>query len=358
MKFKKNQPIQEIIQFSGPLISDTLGDLDMTVSHFSTIEMPLEGSFAFINNPRLIPLAETSSATCLLAPDSYKSRIEEMSSNKTWLFSPNVNLAARNIKNEFVFSTPYRADIKEIHATAVIDPSVEMALGVVVGPYAVIGKNVKIGEGTYIGAGAVIEENVIIKGNTTIHPQAYIGHSCEVGHHCEIMPSAVVGSEGYGYSHDHHGNHYRIPHTGKVILHDDVHIGAGAAIDRGTIEDTVVGEGTKIDNQVHLAHNTKVGRNGLITAQVVTAGSSTIGDNFVAGGKTAIAGHIKVTDNVNVAGYSAISNNVTEPGQYGGYPLLPLKKHLKVRASSVHLPELRKQMNRVLRKLFPEDFEN
>jgi UDP-3-O-[3-hydroxymyristoyl] glucosamine N-acyltransferase len=201
-----------------------------------------------------------------------------------------------------------------------------------------------------------VENNAKIGKEATLHPHVYIGHSCEIGSFCEIMPQAVIGSEGFGYAHDEKGNHFRIPHTGKVVLEDDVHIGAGTAIDRGTIEDSVIGRGTKIDNQVHLAHNTVVGKNGLITAQCVTAGSSQIGDNFICGGKTAITGHIKVTDNVNVAGFSAISNNVKEGGQYGGYPLVPLKQHLKIKASSVHLPELRKQMNRVLRKLFPEDY--
>lgn len=356
MDFRKRQPIQEIIDFAGPLIIDSYGDLNLQVSRFDSIETASPGSFVFINDPRLIPKAEVSEAVCLLAPDSFKPRVDEMSSAKTWLFSPNVGLAARNIKNHFVFRTPFRSSFMNIHPTAVVDPTAEIATGVTIGPHAVIGPGVKIGTNSFVGANAVIEENVTIKNQVTIHPLAYIGHSCEVGNNCEIKPQAVVGSEGFGYEHDHLGNHYRIPHTGRVILEDDVHIGAGAAIDRGTIQDSRIGRGTKIDNQVHLAHNSVIGKNGLITAHVVLAGSTTIGDNFVIGGNSAIAGHITVADNVSVAGFSAISNSVKEGGQYGGYPLVPLKRHLKIKASSVHLPELRKHMNRVLKKLFPEDF--
>ena len=130
-----------------------------------------------------------------------------------------------------------------------------------------------------------------IKSHVTIHAHVYVGHSCVIGHNCEIMPQAVIGSEGFGYAHDHLGNHYRVPHTGRVVLADDVHIGALSTIDRGTINDSTIGQGTKIDNHVHLAHNSIVGKNGLITAHVVMAGSSTLGDNFMVGGNSAIAGH-------------------------------------------------------------------
>lgn len=357
MRLEKEITAEQVLAAGGPLLTDSLGDLDQKLTQFATPESAEPGSLGFVNGPKHLAAIEDSSLSCVIAPVKMKEQIQALNSKKTWLFSPNVDLAAREIKKNFFFPTPYKADFSGIHPTAIVDSSANLALDVVVGPHAVIGKNVVIGSGSFVGANAIVEENAKIGEQVTIHPLAYIGHSTEIGNACEILPQAVVGSEGYGYAHDHLGNHYRIPHTGKVILEDDVHVGAGTAIDRGTIEDTRIGKGTKIDNQVHLAHNTVIGKNGLITAQVVTAGSTTIGDNFICGGKTAITGHIKISDNVNVAGFSGISNNVKEPGQYGGYPLLPLKQHLKVKASSVHLPELRKQMNRVLRKLFPEEFQ-
>ncbi len=358
MKMSKSYPIKEIVAAAGPLVTGSLGDLEKTVDHFANIKTATPTSLGFVNSPRSLVQAEDSPMACLLAPDKLKGKVEELGSQKTWLFSPNVELAACEVKKALVFPTPYRAEIQGIHETAIVDETAQLGIGVTVGPYAIIGKNVKLGEGTFIGAHTVIEENSDIKSHVTIHPLVYIGHSTVVGHACEIMPQATIASEGYGYAHDHHGNHYRIPHTGRVVLADDVHIGAGTAIDRGTIEDTYVGQGTKIDNQVHLAHNTVVGKNGLITAQTVTAGSSTIGDNFMCGGKTAITGHINVTDNVRVAGFSAITKDVTKGGQYGGHPLLPLQESLRVKASTTHLPELRKQMSRVLKKLFPEDFNS
>ncbi len=358
MDLAKKWSAKELKEMGGALLPESLGPLDVMVDNFSSFSSGNSTSFGFINSPKTLAAAEDSALACIIAPLKLKDKIESLNSKKTWLLSPNVDLAAREVKKAVVFPTPYRAAFSGIHPTAVIDPTVEIGLGVTIGPHVVIAKNVKIGEGCFIGANAVIEENVTIKSQTTIHPLAYIGHSCEIGHNCEIMPQACIGSEGYGYAHDQRGNHYRIPHTGRVILEDDVHVGASSAIDRGTIEDSHIGQGTKIDNHVHLAHNTVIGKNGLITAHVVVAGSSTIGDNFMVGGNSAINGHIKITDNVSVAGFSGIANDVREPGQYGGYPLVPLKKHLKAKASLVHLPEFRKQMNRVLRKLFPEDFES
>jgi UDP-3-O-[3-hydroxymyristoyl] glucosamine N-acyltransferase len=356
MDMARNIKVSEILQTFEALFSGSLGDLKQEVNHFATTSTARVGSLGFVNSVRSLKDAEASALTCVIAPSPLQESVSALKSDKTWLFSPNVDLAACEVKKCFVFPTPYRPPMTGVHPTAVVDPTAELGLGVCVGPHAVIGRQVRIGEATSIGASAVIEENCHIKSHVTIHPLAYLGHSTEVGHYCEIMPQAIVGSEGFGYAHNAKGEHFRIPHTGRVILEDHVHVGAGTAIDRGTIEDTRVGAGTKLDNQVHLAHNTQIGKNGLITAKLVTAGSSKIGDNFVCGGMTAVAGHIEVTDNVNVAGLSAIANDVKEPGQYGGYPLVPLKHHLKVRASTVHLPEFRKQLNRVLRKLFPEDF--
>lgn len=356
MDFQKRTSAQELKDLFSALINDSYGDLNTVIYDFSTFNDAQENSLVFVTNEKKWNQALDCKAKTLLVPFKLKEQAEAGNFGKCFLFSKNPELAAREIKKNLVFSTPYKAPWKSIHPTAIIAESTQLAKDVVVGPYAVIGENCKIGEGSFIGSHAVIEENVIIGNNTTIHPHAYIGHSCEIGNNCEIKPQAIIGSEGFGYAHDHLGNHYRIPHTGKVILHDDVHIGAASAIDRGTLDPTIIGKGTKVDNQCHLAHNTVVGKNGLITAQIVTAGSSTIGDNFVAGGKSVITGHIKITDNVQLAGLTAVANNIDKPGQYGGYPVQPLRDFLKTKASTVHLPELRKQMNRVLRKLFPEEF--
>ena len=355
MKFNRVLKVQELLDFCGPLISETLGSLSGELVTFDTPHSKTEKSFAFINKKKWLKIAEFSNNQCILAPLSLKEEVKNLNSKKTWLFSKNVDLTARKIKKEFVFDTPYRASWKGCHPTALIDKTVQLAKGVTLGPYAVIGENCSIGSGTYVGSHVVIEKNCKIGENVTLHPLCYIGHSCQIGDSCEIMPQAVIGSEGYGYVQDNQGNHHRIPHTGSVTLEKEVHIGAGSVIDRGTLKDSVIGRGTKIDNQCHLGHNIAVGKKGLIAAHAGFAGSVTIGDYFVCGGKVVINSGIKITDNVHLAALAAVSKDIKEPGQYGGYPLEPLSNFLKTKASSVHVPGLRKQMEKILKKLFPEE---
>ncbi|MCB0377756.1 MAG: UDP-3-O-(3-hydroxymyristoyl)glucosamine N-acyltransferase [Bdellovibrionales bacterium] len=339
----------------GALLDDQSGNLDLEVTHFSTAELAQAGAFTFINDAKKWPLLEQSHCTCVLAPSALKEKVEKNDLGKTWLFSKNVDLAARDIKQKFFFQTPYQSHWQGIHPTAVVGEGSSIDDSATLGPHAVVGKNCKIGKGTFIGANACIEDDVTIGEHTTIHPLAYVGHHCLIGNHCEIKPNAVIGSEGFGYAHDHLGNHYRIPHTGRVILKDHVHIGAGSAVDRGTITDSIIGEGTKIDNHVHCGHNFVIGKNGLITGQVVVAGSTTIGDNFICGGHTAITGHIQVADNVQVAGFSGVAKSVERPGAYGGYPLQPVKDSLRTRQNLLHLTEMRRSIKKLMKKVFPEE---
>ena len=355
MKFNKVLKIQDLLDFCGPLVSETLGDLSRELVKFASPHGKTEKGFAFINEKKWLKIVESSNNICILAPLSLKGEIKKLNSKKTWLFSKNVDFTAREIKKEFVFTTPYRASRQGCHPTALIDKTVQLSRGVVVGPYAVIGEDCSVGTGTSIGAHVVIEKNCKIGENVTLHPLCYIGHSCQIGDSCEIMPQAVIGSEGYGYVQDDRGNHHRIPHTGSVILEKEVHIGAGSAVDRGSLEDSVIGQGTKIDNQCQLAHNIVMGKKGLMAAQGGTAGSVTIGDHFISGGKVAINGGVKITDNVHLAALSVVSKDIEKPGQYGGYPLELLANFLKTKTSSVHVPKLRKQVKRILKKLFPEE---
>jgi UDP-3-O-[3-hydroxymyristoyl] glucosamine N-acyltransferase len=236
-------------------------------------------------------------------------------------------------------------------------PSAQVDPSAAIGPYAVIGPDVVIGRHTTIGAHSIVEQGSSIGDETVIHPSVYIGHSVQIGNRCEIYPNTTIGKEGYGYAHDQKGNHYKIPHQGGVVLEDDVHIGANCAIDRGTFGETRIEFGTKIDNQCHIGHNCKIGRNGLLTAHLAMAGSSEVGDNFICGGKTAITGHIKITNNVQLAALSGVGKNIDQPGQYGGNPLLPLQEFIKTKVALTHLTEMRKQVNRLMQKVFPEGKE-
>jgi UDP-3-O-[3-hydroxymyristoyl] glucosamine N-acyltransferase len=233
-----------------------------------------------------------------------------------------------------------------------------------------IGKNVLIGPHATVSAGCVIEDDCIIGANTTleadvkigrgshIHPQVFIGHSTVIGRYCEVHPQTSIGTEGYGYAHDERGAHHRITHYGKVILRDHVHIGAGVQIDRGTFGDSVIGEGTKIDNHCHFGHNIRIGKHTLVTGGMIVAGSTTLGSHCVFGGRTTIAGHLEVSDQVQIAGLSGVTKSIEKPGAYGGYPLQPLKRALKTTATLAHLPEMRKNLSAVMKALGLKEIES
>lgn len=326
-------------------IKEIYGSPEAVFTYISPLENIRKKSLVFINHEKHLPEVLKSGASAVLLPLNVNK--EKLDPSKTWLLSPNPELAMRFIKNEFFYKTPYRAaNIHAIHPSAHVDQAAQIDDTAEIGPGVVINAGVEIGPRSFIGANSVIERNVKIGSDTTIHPLVYIGHSTIIGNHCEIKSNTTIASEGYGYAHDEKWNHYRIPHSGYVVIEDDVHIGACCTIDRGTIGDTLIGQGSKIDNQCHLAHNSVIGKNCLITAQFGMAGSSTIGNNFVSGGKASVTGHIKITDNVQISGMSGVTKNIEKPGQYGGFPLQPLQEYLKTKAALVQLPELRKQIQK------------
>ena len=178
-----------------------------------------------------------------------------------------------------------------------------------------------------------------------MYSHVFIGHHCVLGKGCIIQPQSCVGSEGYGYATDKQNRHYHKPHYGRVVLEDRVEVGANVSIDRGVFTDSVLGEGTKVDNYCHLGHNLKVGKNCLITAGIITAGSVNIGDNCVFAGRVTVNGHISITDNVVVGPLAGVSNTITESGQYGGWPLQSYKDSIKTVATLRHISQMKKDIH-------------
>lgn len=340
--------VNQIAQKWPNLIYAIYGNSQVAFDNIATLEKANPTSLIFITNESQLSKAQDTTAAVVIIP--HRISTERLGKNKTWILSLLPELTMRTIKNEYVLATPYRsAQAPHIHPSAIIDPTAHLESSVVVCAGAVIGANVQLAENVFVGANSVVEKNVKIGRDTTLHPLVYVGHSCEIGERCEVKPNSTIGAEGFGYAHDEKGQHFRIPHSGRVILENDVHVGSSCTLDRGTLEDSVIGAGTKIDNQCHLAHNSVLGKNGLITAQFGMAGSSKIGNNFIVGGKSSVTGHIEITDNVHIAGMSAVTKSIEKPGQYGGFPLQPLQDYLKTKAAMIHLPALRKQIQNFLK---------
>jgi UDP-3-O-[3-hydroxymyristoyl] glucosamine N-acyltransferase len=212
-----------------------------------------------------------------------------------------------------------------IAPSAVIDPTAHLEDDVIVDPLAVIGPNVEIGAGTVIGAGAVISANVRIGRDCNVGARTSIQHAL-IGNNVLIHPGCSIGQDGYGFVFFGPDGHLKMPQVGRVLIQNDVEIGAGTTIDRGSLRDTVIGESTKIDNQVQIGHNVTIGRHCLLAAQIGLAGSLTIGDNVALGAKVGINDHLRIGDDAQVTAMSAVKDDIPAGGRWGGFFAKPTKQ--------------------------------
>ncbi len=212
-----------------------------------------------------------------------------------------------------------------IAPSAIVDPTARLEDGVIVEPLVVIGANVEIGSGTVVGAGALIGANVRIGRECNVGARTAI-QCALIGNNVLIHPGCSIGQDGFGFLFFGPEGHLKVPQTGRVLIQNDVEIGAGTTIDRGSLRDTVIGEGTKIDNQVQIGHNVTIGRNCLLAAQIGLAGSLTIGDNVALGAKVGINNHLKIGDGAQVTAMSAVKDDIPPNGRWGGHFAKPTKQ--------------------------------
>jgi len=225
------------------------------------------------------------------------------------------------------------------HASAVIDASAQVATDVDVGPNAVIGAGASIGAATIIGAGCVIGENTQIGSACTLNANSVVAHNCTLGNKVILQPGAIVGADGFGYAWA--GDRFlKIPQVGRVIIGDDVEIGANATVDRGAIGDTVVEQGVKLDNLVQIAHNVHVGAYTVMASQVGISGSTKIGKGCQFGGQSGSAGHLEIGDGCKLAGQSGVIGDLEAGGVYAGTPAIPHRLWLKASALMIKLPKI------------------
>ena len=284
-----------------------IGDPACTVTGVATIQNASSGDLSFLSNRRYYPfLAATRAAAVILSGDD----------------------AANCPVNALVADDPYLAYVKAVrfmYPPAAVEPGMadsvltgegtRIAETASIGPGVNIGKSVVIHDRVTIAPGCVIEDGVSIGADTRIGANVTLCKGVQLGQRVILHPGVVIGADGFGIANDH-GRWLKIPQIGSVVIGDDVEIGANTTIDRGAIENTVIEEGVKIDNQVQIGHNVVVGAHTAIAGCVAVAGSVTIGRHCMIGGLTAINGHINITDNVTITGMSGVSNSIKEPGVY------------------------------------------
>ncbi len=239
-----------------------------------------------------------------------------------------------------------------IHPTARIGRGARLGNGVSLDEHAVIGAGAVIGNGAWIGANAVIGDGVRIGEDTRVFPNATVYSGSVLGARVRIHAGAVIGSDGFGYVF-RDGEHVKIPHVGRCIIGDDVEIGANTTVDRGSIGDTVVGAGTKIDNLVQIGHNVRVGRLCLIISQVGISGSAHIEDGCVLGGQAGIGGHLTIGAGARIGAQAGVFGDVPAGESWSGYPARPHRESLRATGALLKLPSLLKRIEQLLDEKIP-----
>lgn len=234
-----------------------------------------------------------------------------------------------------------------VHPTAVIGSGVRLGAGVSVGPYAIVGDGVCVGDGVVIGPHCVIGSGVELGAATHLIGSVTIYSGAVIGRRVTIHAGARIASDGFGYVQQGSA-HVKIPHVGRCIIEDDVEIGANTTIDRGSIDDTVVGAGTKIDNLVQIAHNVRIGRACLIMAQVGIAGSVRVEDGAMLLGQVGVSGHHTVGKGARLAAQAGVFGDIPAGETWSGYPARPHKEALRAQAALFKLPSLLRRIERLL----------
>ena len=246
-------------------------------------------------------------------------------------------------------TTPLPA--RDIADSAVIDSTAQLGNNVAIGANAVIESGVVLGDNCIIGAGCFIGKDTIIGAGTRLWSNISIYHNCVVGENCLIQSGTVIGADGFGYANDK-GKWIKIPQLGRVVIGNNVEIGASTTIDRGALDDTVIGNGVIIDNQCQIAHNDIIGDHTAVAGGVIMAGSLTIGRHCLIGGASVINGHMEICDQVTVTGMGMVMRPITEPGVYSsGIPLQQNKVWRKTASLVLHIDEMNKRLKALEKKL-------
>lgn len=331
--YSPDYSLRDLVErFGGEII----GDPDVRVTRVATLENAGPATIAFLANERYLnQLPTTRAAAVILGPAAREAtQVPRIVCENPYVYFARVS----------ALLNPPRATSPGIHETAAVDAGATVHPGAEIGAYAVVSRGAQVGEGTVIGAGSYLGEDVEVGRATRIHALVAIYDGCILGDRVVVHSGAVIGADGFGIAFDE--DHWvRVPQVGRVRIGNDVEIGASTTVDRGAMDDTVIEEGVKLDNQIQVAHNVRIGAHTAIAACTGIAGSVHIGRHCRIGGAVGIAGHVRIADHVEISGHTAVTKSIEKPGVYSGvYPFEPNREWRRNAAQLRHLAEIARRI--------------
>ncbi|MGH8493457.1 MAG: UDP-3-O-(3-hydroxymyristoyl)glucosamine N-acyltransferase [Moraxellaceae bacterium] len=336
-------PSWTLAEIAAHVGAELRGNAELRVSGLQTLSGAGPEHISFLSNPHYRPeLSTTRAAAVLLRPDD----AQDFTGNALVLANPYVAYA----QLAALFDRTPRP-VAGTHASAVVSASARIDASAAIGPRAVIGDEVEIGAGTVVEAGAVIQARARLGRDCRVRANAVIYHDCVLGDRVNIHSGSVIGGDGFGFANDK-GRWHKIAQIGRVVIHDDVDIGANCTIDRGAIGDTEIHEGVIIDNLVHLAHNVVIGAHTAIAACCGISGSTRVGAYCVLAGKVGVVGHIEITDHVQLTGMTMVTKSISEPGSYSsGTGFQPSASWKRSAVRFRHLDEMARRLREIEQEL-------
>ncbi|MEN2985120.1 MAG: UDP-3-O-(3-hydroxymyristoyl)glucosamine N-acyltransferase [Thermodesulfovibrionaceae bacterium] len=317
------------------------GDPELEVRGVKSIEDAEEGDITYIVSSKYLEMAKSSKASAFIVKEKFEGL------NKTQLIVDNPQLVfAKLLEIFYIKPHPY----KGISDRALVSEKAQIGKNVTIYPFVYIDEDVSIGDNTVVYPFTFIGRQTSIGSDCIIYPNVTVREKVKIGNRVIIHSGTVIGSDGFGYIF-YEGKHQKIPQVGGVVIEDDVEIGACVTVDRATTGNTVIGEGTKVDNLVQIAHNVKIGKNSIVVAQVGIAGSSKIGDGCILAGQVGISDHVEIESGTIITAKSGVMPGRLTKGVYSGIPVFPHRDWLKATSIFQKLPELYKKIKELEDKI-------
>lgn len=321
----------EIAKFIG---AELLGPQEIEIRAIASLESSVEGDLVFVEDEKRLRLALCSRAAAIIAGNFASD--EHPAKPLLICAQPRLGFARAA---EYLALGP--APVASIHASAVVDPSARLGRGVRIAAHAVVSEGVEVGDGSSLGAGCVLAAGVRLGRDCRLYPRVTVYAGTRLGDRVIVHAGAVLGGDGFGYVKDRAtGRHQKFPQVGTLEIADDVEIGANATIDRGSLEPTRIGRGTKIDNLVHVGHNCQLGEDVILAAQTGLSGSIVVGNRVVLGGQVGIGEHARIEAGVMLGGQGGVLPHKTLRGDgvaFWGTPAKPVREYLKQLAALARL---------------------